>query len=84
MKVKATKPGFYDNSRVAVGDVFDVPDGASASWYEPEDSEAVEKLIKTATKKKRGRPKKEPAGDPKDVTSSSASPTAEPEPSASD
>lgn len=34
MKVRATANGFYDCYRVA-GDVFDVPDGSEATWFEP-------------------------------------------------
>lgn len=34
MKVRATKIGFYIGRRRA-GDVFDVPEGAKASWFEP-------------------------------------------------
>ncbi len=34
MKVTATKPGYFGKLR-EVGDTFDVPDGAKASWFKP-------------------------------------------------
>lgn len=41
MKVKATEVGYYDGVLRYTGDVFDVPDGESALWFEPfETSEA--------------------------------------------
>ena len=41
MKVKATEVGYYGGVLRYTGDVFDVPDGESALWFEPfETSEA--------------------------------------------
>lgn len=34
MKVRATKNGFYGRY-LSEGDVFEVPDGSKASWFEP-------------------------------------------------
>ena len=34
MKVIASKPGFYGQLRTA-GDVFDVPEGETATWFAP-------------------------------------------------
>ena len=33
MKVRATKPGFFGRY-INEGEVFDVPDGSKASWFE--------------------------------------------------
>lgn len=41
MKAKATATGYYGGVLRYAGDVFDVPDGESALWFEPfETSEA--------------------------------------------
>lgn len=52
MRVRATAVGFQGNVLRKVGDVFDVPEGRTASWFEPVevDLEAVQP--------KRGRPRK--------------------------
>ncbi len=34
MKVRAKEAGFFANSYRARGEVFEVPDGAAASWFE--------------------------------------------------
>lgn len=39
MKVRAIKMGFYEALR-SVGDVFDVPDGETASWFVAVEDEA--------------------------------------------
>lgn len=35
MKVIATSMGFFGKARRRKGDVFDVPDGTKAKWFEP-------------------------------------------------
>ena len=35
MKAKANATGYYDGVLRYAGDVFDVPDGESALWFEP-------------------------------------------------
>lgn len=35
MKVRATAVGFHGGSRRRVGEVFDVPEGVTGSWFEP-------------------------------------------------
>lgn len=42
MKVKATKPGYFGKLR-EMGDEFDVPEGATGSWFSPVDGEAKAK-----------------------------------------
>jgi len=39
MEVRATKPGYFDRYR-AEGDLFEVPDGAKGSWFEPTEAKA--------------------------------------------
>lgn len=35
MKVRATAMGFHGGSRRREGDVFEVPEGVTGSWFEP-------------------------------------------------
>ena len=35
MKVRATKPGFFNGSLKDVGDEFEVPKGSKSKWFEP-------------------------------------------------
>ena len=37
-KVVATQRGFYGRQLREAGDIFDVPDGAKASWWKPVDA----------------------------------------------
>ena len=46
MKVIATAPGFYGSYR-EVGDKFEVPDGAVASWFEPVEAPKAARNKKT-------------------------------------
>lgn len=41
MKVRATQVGFYGGVRRRVDDVFNVPDGATAKWFEPVEAPAA-------------------------------------------
>ena len=41
MKVKATKAGYYGGYRMA-GDVFEVEDGLTASWFVPPEQPEAE------------------------------------------
>lgn len=43
MKVRALKQGYYGGSRRREGEVFDVKDGAKASWFVPVESATVAK-----------------------------------------
>lgn len=45
MKVKATKAGYFSGTRRKLGEEFEVPDGASAKWFEPV-GDVVEKSTK--------------------------------------
>ncbi len=49
MRVIATKQGYHGKLR-EVGEEFDVPDDAKASWFEPKEKPAAE--AKTAAKSK--------------------------------
>lgn len=58
MQVKALSAGYYGSYR-ETGDVFEVPDGETATWFEP----IVEPIAPEAEKKKpEGR--KKPEGAP--------------------
>jgi hypothetical protein len=39
MKVQAKASGFYGGARHRAGDVFEVKDGAKASWFSPVDAD---------------------------------------------
>lgn len=52
MKVIALTVGFHNGSRIRKGDVFEVADGAKASWFAPVESVAA----KAAKPAKAGRP----------------------------
>ncbi|MFM7010261.1 MAG: hypothetical protein ACKO0Z_13170 [Betaproteobacteria bacterium] len=39
MEVRATKPGYFDQYR-SEGDLFEVPEGYKASWFEPTEAKA--------------------------------------------
>lgn len=48
MKVVATKVGYDGRLIRQPGDVFDMPDGMTATWFEPVKPEVREKKVKPA------------------------------------
>ena len=58
MKVKATKQGFY-GKLIAAGEVFDVDEGVTGSWFEPVQTEPAE----PAAAPKKATARKTPAAD---------------------
>lgn len=70
MEVVALSKGFYGGAPRAVGERFDVADGAKAAWYTPVDSAAAK--AKPKGEKVKGQPDtlskmgKEPAHAPTD------------------
>lgn len=55
MKVRAIKMGFYEALR-SVGDVFDVPDGETASWFVPVEDPQPDKPEKKGKKEDDSKP----------------------------
>lgn len=53
MKVKALENGFFGQYR-ATGDVFEVPDGSKATWFEPVKDAAADKTPTDPNPKKTG------------------------------
>lgn len=58
MRVIAKQVGFYNGSRVRVGQVFEVPEGTTGKWFEPVAAETHkgEKAPKPKAKVKGGEP----------------------------
>lgn len=52
MKVKAKSKGYYNAGLRYVGDIFEVEDGVTASWFEP--VEAKSETQKAKSSKARG------------------------------
>lgn len=56
MKVRAIKSGYHGGTLRRAGDVFDVPDGAKASWFV-----GVDAVDAAKQKTKAAKPKAEPS-----------------------
>jgi hypothetical protein len=61
MKVKAKALGFYGGSRRRPGEVFEVPEGARAKWFEPVSAAPAEPEAKP---RKPGKGKAQEAAEP--------------------
>jgi hypothetical protein len=66
MKVIATGPGYDGIVLRDRGDEFDMPDGATGSWFDPVDGEATEPVVK------KSKEKAAPIGKPITATTMSA------------
>lgn len=64
MKVKAKVLGFYGGSRRRPGEVFEVPEGAKAKWFEPVSAAPAEPEAKP---RKAGKGKAQEAAEPEPV-----------------
>lgn len=61
MKVKAKALGFYGGSRRRPGEVFEVPEGARAKWFEPVSAAPAEPEVKP---RKPGKGKAQESAEP--------------------
>jgi len=54
MKVIALQAGFYGNSRVRIGQEFEVPEGTKGRWFEPVEHNKAPKGAKAEDKAPKG------------------------------